>query len=126
MPVIGGFPRAYRRATEKCDEFAPSHCPQKLGHHIVSTFIRTPEGSMSALAQSGHVRCKPNVCLWAKSRQVQRTCRSILFLLQHTHLRSGNGPPFYLLLLGQLCAFAHLLRLVTWHHLFWCGGLHLC
>src|SRR5262247_1390394 len=27
MPVLGGFRRACRRATEKCDEFAPSHCP---------------------------------------------------------------------------------------------------
>src|SRR5262249_17714882 len=27
MPVLGGFRRACRRAIEKCDEFAPSHCP---------------------------------------------------------------------------------------------------
>jgi hypothetical protein len=56
MPVLGGFRRAYRRATEKCDEFAPSHCPPKLGHHIVSTFTRTPEGSMSALVKTRHLR----------------------------------------------------------------------
>src|SRR5262245_43729745 len=57
MPVLGGFRRAYRRATEKCDEFAASQLPPKLGHHIVSTFTRTPEGSMSALGQQA--TCAP-------------------------------------------------------------------
>src|SRR5262249_37340114 len=50
------------------------------------------KGRCPLWVKSGSVQTE--CLLWAKSRHVRRTCRSILLLLQHTHLRNGNGPPF--------------------------------
>src|SRR5262249_40713638 len=69
---------------------------------------------------------KPNVCFGPKADMC--SAHAVLFCSCCNTLiyEAGTVLHFYLLLLGQLCAFAHLLRLVTWHHLFWCSCLHLC
>src|SRR5262249_46072090 len=84
------LPRAYRRATDKCDELRRLIAPRSLD--ITSTLHVLRKGRCPLWIKSGSLQTE--CLLWAKSRHVRRTCRSILLLLQHTHLRSGNGPPF--------------------------------
>src|SRR5262245_53539086 len=122
MLVLGGFPRAYRRVTDKCDELRRLIAPRSLV--ITSALPVLRKGRCSLWVKSGSLQTE--CLLWAKADMC--SAHAVLFCSCCNTLiyEAGTVLHFYLLLLGQLCAFAHLLRLVTWHHLFWCSCLHLC
>src|SRR5215813_5981164 len=122
MLVLGGFPRAYRRATDKVDELGRLIAPRGLD--ITPTYTYSERVDVRFGSKADH--CKPNVCFGPKADMCG--AHAVLFCSCCNTLiyEAGTVLHFYLLLLGQLCAFAHLLRLVTWHHLFWCSCLHLC